>query len=378
MTLMLTRADMRALLDEQALLDALRQAFVAYSTRRSVEAMRIPVPLPVSDVPAGASGMLLAPGLVPGIPAYSVKVHAKFPGRDPAIRGVLLLNDLQTGDLLAMMESSYLTALRTGLAGALGADALARPEARTVAIIGAGAQGRAQLAALRLLRRIDRVQVFDPVPQAVADYLAQPCCAGIAAVGCGSLEEAMQAADIVITATWARGLSFTAVMCGPACTSPRSVRTSPANARWQPRCWSGHGWWWMIAGWRSRWAPSAAPALAPRSFMPNWAKCWRERAPGARIRMPSPCSAVSVLPSRIWPPAGLPIAALWRRGSVAGSTFSTEARRRQNSRPKPAISASASCVQRPSAVRIATVKVKGEVPGAVTIPFSDTACGWLR
>ncbi|MBT9368667.1 ornithine cyclodeaminase family protein [Rhizobium sp. CSW-27] len=204
MTLMLTRADMRALLDEQALLDALRQAFVAYSTRRSVEAMRIPVPLPVSDVPAGASGMLLAPGLVPGIPAYSVKVHAKFPGRDPAIRGVLLLNDLQTGDLLAMMESSYLTALRTGLAGALGADALARPEARTVAIIGAGAQGRAQLAALRLLRRIDRVQVFDPVPQAVADYLAQPCCAGIAAVGCGSLEEAMQAADIVITATWAR------------------------------------------------------------------------------------------------------------------------------------------------------------------------------
>lgn len=204
MTLMLTRADMRALLDEQVLLDALRGAFIAYSMRRSVEAMRIPVPLPVCDVPAGASGMLLAPGLVPGIPAYSVKVHAKFPGQDPAIRGVLLLNDLQTGDLLAMMESSHLTALRTGLAGALGADALARPEARTVAIIGAGAQGRAQLAALRLLRRIDRVQVFDPVPQAVADYLGAPCCAGLEAIGCSSVEEVMQAADIVITATWAR------------------------------------------------------------------------------------------------------------------------------------------------------------------------------
>jgi len=46
---------------------------------------------------------------------------------------------------LAVMESSYLTALRTGLVGALGADVLARPNASTVAIIGAGAQGQAQL-----------------------------------------------------------------------------------------------------------------------------------------------------------------------------------------------------------------------------------------
>jgi len=57
--------------------------------------------------------MLLAPGLVPGIPAYSVKVHAKFPGSNPAIQGVLILHDLATGRPLAIMESSYLTALRT-------------------------------------------------------------------------------------------------------------------------------------------------------------------------------------------------------------------------------------------------------------------------
>ena len=100
------------------------------------------MPLPPTGAAQGASGMLLAPGLVPGIPAYSVKVHAKFPGRDPAIGGVLLIHDLATGTLLAVLESSHLTALRTGLAGALGADALARPDAQTVAIVGGGAQGR--------------------------------------------------------------------------------------------------------------------------------------------------------------------------------------------------------------------------------------------
>src|ERR1700726_3936246 len=77
---------------------------------------------------------------------------------------------------LAVMESSYLTALRTGLVGALGADVLARPTASTVAIIGAGAQGQAQLAALRRVRPLTAVRVFDHVPEAgrrLADNLAK-------------------------------------------------------------------------------------------------------------------------------------------------------------------------------------------------------------
>ena len=150
----ITRSELSELLDPPVLLDALREAFAAYSTERSVEPMRVPVPLPAGLVPPGASGMLLAPGVVPGIPAYSVKVHAKFPGSDPAIRGLLVIHDLTNGAPLAVMESSYLTTLRTGLVGALGTDVLARPEASTVAIIGAGVQGKAQLEALRRVRAL--------------------------------------------------------------------------------------------------------------------------------------------------------------------------------------------------------------------------------
>jgi ornithine cyclodeaminase len=148
--------------------------------------------------------MLLAPGLVPGIPAYSVKVHAKFPGSDPAIRGVLVLHDLATDAPLAIMESSHLTALRTALAGALGADVLARPDATCLAIIGAGAQGRSQLEALRLVRPIRTVRVLDPSPDVVARFLAHPGCADLETIVAASLEEALDGADITVTATWAR------------------------------------------------------------------------------------------------------------------------------------------------------------------------------
>ena len=201
-TLILTRSEVEQALSLAALLDALRGGFAAYSTRRSIDAMRVPVVLPQQR--AGASGMLLAPGLIPGIPAYSVKVHAKFPGGDPAIRGVLILHDLETGAPLAILESSYLTALRTGAAGALGADVLALPGARCVAIVGAGVQARSQLAALRMVRDIRSVQVFDSSIEAAQRFALDPACAGLRVAVADSVDAVMPGAHIAITSTWAR------------------------------------------------------------------------------------------------------------------------------------------------------------------------------
>jgi ornithine cyclodeaminase/alanine dehydrogenase-like protein (mu-crystallin family) len=201
--LVLTRSEIEKLLSPGDLLDALRKAFAAYSTRRAVDAMRVPIQLPRDLVPAGASGMLLAPGLVPGIPAYSVKVHAKFPGSEPAIRGVLILHDLSTGEPLAVMESSYLTALRTGLAGALGCDLLAVLGATRVAVIGAGVQGRAQLNALRLVRPIESVRVLDISPEAIERFRCDSACAGLDVTTATSLEDVLDNVHIAITATWA-------------------------------------------------------------------------------------------------------------------------------------------------------------------------------
>lgn len=202
-TLVLTATETRALLDPRELLPRLREAYAQYSIQRSVPARRFPVLLPQTEE-TGAGGMVLAPGLVPGIPAYTVKVNAKFPAAVPAIKGAILLHDLETGDLLAILDSGHITAVRTGLAGALGADILARTDASRVAIIGAGTQGRVQLASLALVRKIGSVTVFDSNSNAAERYAADThegvtCNIHVA----GSIDDAVGDADIIITSTWA-------------------------------------------------------------------------------------------------------------------------------------------------------------------------------
>lgn len=203
-TLILTAAEARELLSPRELLPRLREAFAKYSTERSVPARRYPVLLP-QTADTGAGGMVLAPGLVPGIPAYTVKVNAKFPHAKPAIKGAILLHDLECGDLLAILDSGHITAVRTGLAGAIGTDTLARKDASKVAIIGAGVQGRVQLTSLALVRDIQSVAVFDAVSEAAECYAAEQhggvtCDVRVAA----SVEDAVADADIVITCTWAK------------------------------------------------------------------------------------------------------------------------------------------------------------------------------
>ncbi len=81
---MLTRAEVGALLKPIALIPALRHAFVAYSADRNEKARRVR-----STLPGPGTAIVLFSGVAPGVPAYTVKVHAKLPDQHPAIRGVL-------------------------------------------------------------------------------------------------------------------------------------------------------------------------------------------------------------------------------------------------------------------------------------------------
>lgn len=195
MTLVLTRSEVEALLDPVALVPSMRAAFVAYATDPAMRAQRVR-----ASLPGPGTATVLFPGTAPGIPAYSVKVHAKFPAERPAIRGVLCLHDVATGTLLAVMDSTHLTSARTGLAGALGADILARPDTTTVAVVGAGVQGEQQLRALRRLRRVERTRVYDTVAAHAASFAERLGDVERAA----TLGEAVEDAGIVLVATWAR------------------------------------------------------------------------------------------------------------------------------------------------------------------------------
>jgi ornithine cyclodeaminase/alanine dehydrogenase-like protein (mu-crystallin family) len=199
-TLLLTRSEVERLLEPAALLPALGRSFIAYSSEASARAYRVR-----AAVPGPGSAAVLFPGVAPGVPAYTVKVHAKFPAETPAIRGVLCLHDARTGGLLAVMDSTHLTAVRTGLSGALAAHVLACPDADVAAVVGAGVQGTHQLRSLAALRPLRRVQVYDARPgRAAAFGRAMTDELGVPVGDAGSVEAALAGAGVVLAATWAR------------------------------------------------------------------------------------------------------------------------------------------------------------------------------
>jgi ornithine cyclodeaminase/alanine dehydrogenase-like protein (mu-crystallin family) len=207
-TLLLSRTAVTQLLNLDAALELLAQGFRTAPDE--------PAPLRVrTDLPGPGTATCLMPGLLPGVPAYTVKVNAKFPAARPALRGVVCLHSLDTGELLALADSASITAWRTGLAAALASHVLAGPDARTAGFVGAGAQARLTVTGLRRLRTWDRIVATDLDP-ARAAALVSPAPATPAAAGPdlgepgeagGVLPDARAvaaAADVVILATWSR------------------------------------------------------------------------------------------------------------------------------------------------------------------------------
>jgi ornithine cyclodeaminase len=192
----------RQLLDREALLRSLRHAFAEYSTRRTVAALRAGSRLPGQG---GKTVMVVFPGVIDGIPAFTVKVNTKIPGAARSVVGSINLTDLETGAVLAIMDSVVITAERTALAGALAADVLARRETPRVAVIGAGVQGEAQVRALQHVRRIERVDVVDTIPERAESYAERVGPAlGVEVVVQSRVTEAVRDADVIITATWSK------------------------------------------------------------------------------------------------------------------------------------------------------------------------------
>jgi len=115
------------------------------------------------------------------------------------------LADLETGEVLAIMDSIVITAERTALAGALAADVLARRDVPRVAVIGAGVQGEAQVRALQQVRRIERVDVVDSIPARAEAYATRVAPAlGVEVVVQRDVAAAVRDADVIITATWSK------------------------------------------------------------------------------------------------------------------------------------------------------------------------------
>lgn len=180
------------MLEPGACIDALREGF------RHTEAVPITGQRVRTDLPFPGTATALIPGLLPGIPAYTVKVNAKFPAARPALRGVICLHSGADGELLALLDSATVTAWRTGLAAALGTHLLAG-RGDVVGVIGAGAQAELMVRGLGTLRPRSALVVQDTSADRAAEFAARH---GGRVVSCAA--EVAAAADIVLSATWSR------------------------------------------------------------------------------------------------------------------------------------------------------------------------------
>lgn len=115
---------------------------------------------------------------------------------------VLPLFDAESGTLLAILDGAGLNPFKTGAAGAVGVDALAREDASTIGLIGSGTQARGQLLATVTVRDIDHVEIFSPTAnhrESFASEMDERLDATVEAVA--SSEDAVAGSDVVITAT---------------------------------------------------------------------------------------------------------------------------------------------------------------------------------
>jgi ornithine cyclodeaminase/alanine dehydrogenase len=120
----------------------------------------------------------------------------------PTIQGVILLHDARNGQPLALIDAEHVTAMRTGAVSGLATRCLARADAKTVALFGAGALGPAQLAAVCAVRPVERALVLTRSGQKDAEFCARMRDElGIEVSATQDAQAAVAAADIICTAT---------------------------------------------------------------------------------------------------------------------------------------------------------------------------------
>jgi len=156
--------------------------------------------------PGGGDNFIHAmPAYIPALKSAGIKWVSGFIDnckRDlPYITGLLILNDVDTGLPLAVMDCVWITAMRTGAATALSARYLARPESSVVGVLGCGVQGRTNLEALRILFPVKKVMAYD-VDWAIAQSYAKEMESrfGVEVVTVQKPRDAVSGCDIIVTA----------------------------------------------------------------------------------------------------------------------------------------------------------------------------------
>ncbi len=157
--------------------------------------------------PSGDAFIHAMPGYLPRKNVGGIKWVSGFASNYkyglPTITGIIVLNDMETGLPLAVMDGGYITNVRTAAASAVAAKYLANPEARVLGIVGAGIQGRYHLLSLKeVLPNLEVARVYDINPdvcQRLISLMSEQVPFQLQI--CNSPQEVLEGADVALTAT---------------------------------------------------------------------------------------------------------------------------------------------------------------------------------
>jgi alanine dehydrogenase len=202
--LVLSEREVQSLIDIEELVAALEQAHIQYSTGKAVMPVRLVMPL--SEIQGRITSM---PGYLTQDQALGIKIVTYFqknPTRGlPAILANIMLFSPDTGKMIAVMDGSYITAIRTACASAMATKALANPMTETLGILGAGVQARAHIRALSRVRHFSKIKIYSP-SGASGETLKKELEAEVKATieVVQSAEAVVTEADLIVTATTAK------------------------------------------------------------------------------------------------------------------------------------------------------------------------------
>lgn len=201
--LIVSAKDQRSILSVHEAIDAVSVSLQEFSAHRALSPIRTFLP-----VQKGNGTSIFMPSLVEATDSLGLKFVSVFPETGEkgkkTIYGVVILADVMTGEPVAMLEASYLTVLRTGAASGLATRHLARENARSLAVIGTGAQARGAVNAVTAVRSIDQIRLYNRSQQKAESFaaeLTEQFGTTVEVIVAATADDAVSGADIVITAT---------------------------------------------------------------------------------------------------------------------------------------------------------------------------------
>ena len=202
--MVLSEREIQSLIDVEELIRALERAHIQFSSGKAVMPVRMVVPVP--EIKGRITSM---PAYLSDDKALGMKVVTYFPENPrqglPIILATVFLFSTESGKLLAVMDGTYITAIRTACISAVATRALANPETPVLGVLGAGVQARAQIRTLCAVRKIEEIKVYDVLEKSVQSLKEQlEPDLGIKIEAVKTPEQAVRNADLLVTVTTAK------------------------------------------------------------------------------------------------------------------------------------------------------------------------------